>query len=1000
MRMFVFRRNDATHTAEARRARARTLCIERLTERRVLAAITGLVFEDANVTLRREVGEGILADRLVYLDTNTNGAIDAGEPWRVTDNGGRFIFNDLSSGDYQVRLFDGSLSQHQVTPRTLGELSNPIAISQFSHLSVVGTQAFGISGSQAVRVDAQSGIATKVDLPTQPSDAFALPDGRLLVIYNSVAPGIPETGASIIDFSDGNVDTVNVGLGPQEAGWSRLGLNGSGKGILVSANSSGSLRRIDTNPLSSVPTTNSVALSTNIQMGQAGNQAVLWRALPGKVAAQVYDVQTADPVGDAEVSLDDVEAILDFDDTSNAVLARRTDQRLVLLDAGNNFTQLRDLQMLGNVPAVLDGARDLVIAMDVTASKLRIYDWLEDFPPSEFSVDLAGFHSLRLLDGGDQVLFVGNNAVKTARLDIPSPFHAALVTNAATADAIFGAELTGDNEKPEVRVNITAEVNEDGTLAFGNIGTLANVFDADLDQLAYLLTESPAHGEVALSTSGAFTYKPAKDYFGTDRVSFFVHDGRASSQEIHLNIDVKPMPDRATGVQISLGPNALPLGELTLPGQILGEIFVLSPDAFDTFQFQFNDPRFNLQGNLLVVAPGAQFNFEQEPRINFVVNVQQPGVAEPVQAQLEIEVGDAPEMPTDIVVSGGSVTENVAGDAAATISVIDPDSSSNYIFSVVDDERFVFAGPVLQLVDGLALNYEQESQVLVTVQVRDGNLPGVLEKQLTITVGQVNEAPKNIQLSSRALPERHSGIVIGTLSADDEDAGQHHTFTVDDPRFEVVNGNVLKLREGEFVAFSSEQRVLLRVIAKDDGSPPMAASESLEVDVQAVANPFHNAAAPFDVDNNHVVEPMDALIIINHLNEEGPSILSGAFEENDGYFDVNNDGMVTPLDVLLLINELNHDALGESSEPEIADLLIDPAELGNTDDRRPAGAMPAPSGEPSDVSPAPPPANAIASRSPSSLGFGTGGDDEEEEETSNSSENPLPLNLGNRRRNV
>jgi hypothetical protein len=65
--------------------------------------------------------------------------------------------------------------------------------------------------------------------------------------------------------------------------------------------------------------------------------------------------------------------------------------------------------------------------------------------------------------------------------------------------------------------------------------------------------------------------------------------------------------------------------------------------------------------------------------------------------------------------------------------------------------------------------------------------------------------------------------------------------------------------------------------------------------------PWHNAANPFDVNDDGWLTPLDALIVINRLNVEaaGGQVLSGY------YYDVNDDRVCTAQDALMLINRLN-----------------------------------------------------------------------------------------------
>lgn len=99
-----------------RRTRRRRLLLERLGQRRVLAAITGTVFQDLDHSTQREVGEPVAPKRLLYIDANDNAQLDPGEQYALGEVDGSFEFGDLADGDYLVRLFSGTDSQFQTTP--------------------------------------------------------------------------------------------------------------------------------------------------------------------------------------------------------------------------------------------------------------------------------------------------------------------------------------------------------------------------------------------------------------------------------------------------------------------------------------------------------------------------------------------------------------------------------------------------------------------------------------------------------------------------------------------------------------------------------------------------------------------------------------------------------------------------------------------------------------------------------------------------------------------
>ncbi len=66
-----------------------------------------------------------------------------------------------------------------------------------------------------------------------------------------------------------------------------------------------------------------------------------------------------------------------------------------------------------------------------------------------------------------------------------------------------------------------------------------------------------------------------------------------------------------------------------------------------------------------------------------------------------------------------------------------------------------------------------------------------------------------------------------------------------------------------------------------------------------------NPINPFDVNNNHDVEPLDVLAIINEINLNGTRALNPNLDRTLPFVDVNRNGSIDPLDVLMVINEIN-----------------------------------------------------------------------------------------------
>ena len=78
--------------------------------------------------------------------------------------------------------------------------------------------------------------------------------------------------------------------------------------------------------------------------------------------------------------------------------------------------------------------------------------------------------------------------------------------------------------------------------------------------------------------------------------------------------------------------------------------------------------------------------------------------------------------------------------------------------------------------------------------------------------------------------------------------------------------------------------------------------------VESPTNPWQCPVFPLDVNHDGLITPLDALIVINYLNEHGPGTLPVPVTAElapPPYLDCTGDREVTPQDALLVINDLN-----------------------------------------------------------------------------------------------
>ena len=125
------------------------------------------------------------------------------------------------------------------------------------------------------------------------------------------------------------------------------------------------------------------------------------------------------------------------------------------------------------------------------------------------------------------------------------------------------------------------------------------------------------------------------------------------------------------------------------------------------------------------------------------------------------------------------------------------------------------------------------------------------------------------------------------------------------------NGTLIFRLDGSFdytprSGFSGLDRFTYRAI--DDGGL-QSAPATVNITVASGAE-FQNPTSPRDVNADGFVSPIDALLLINHLNAVGSHLLTSPLP-GIPFPDTNGDGFISPADVLGVVNQLN-----SASNPE------------------------------------------------------------------------------------
>jgi hypothetical protein len=174
----------------------------------------------------------------------------------------------------------------------------------------------------------------------------------------------------------------------------------------------------------------------------------------------------------------------------------------------------------------------------------------------------------------------------------------------------------------------------------------------------------------------------------------------------------------------------------------------------------------------------------------------------------------------DLSLKNGAALQAVIHKGAVVgqiTSVADPDSGDSFTCSLQSDPSGLFEiiGGEVRLKADAPVQIGNPQTYNLTIKVTDAGGNSYSES-VSVQLADANDAPNAPSLSGNTVAENAAGAVIGTVSANDPDIGDQLSYSVNDSRFEVVNGT-LKLKAGASLNHESEPSVSVKVTATDSG---------------------------------------------------------------------------------------------------------------------------------------------------------------------------------------
>lgn len=224
----------------------------------------------------------------------------------------------------------------------------------------------------------------------------------------------------------------------------------------------------------------------------------------------------------------------------------------------------------------------------------------------------------------------------------------------------------------------------------------------------------------------------------------------------------------------------------------IGGFTTTDQDSGNTFTYTLvagtgstDNASFSIVGSNLVTS--AALNFEVKNSYSVRVRSTDGGGLF-TEKVFNVSVLDVNEAPTSVGLAPGSLTIQENTNTASpinvsTVSIVDDALNGGNALSLsgADASSFELVGNTLRLKAGTTLNAIAKPSFVVVVNVDDATVGSTPDAQSTFTlnVTEVNDAPTDILLSSSTVKENSLiGSSFATLSAQDPDLGDSHTFTL------------------------------------------------------------------------------------------------------------------------------------------------------------------------------------------------------------------------------
>lgn len=526
-------------------------------------------------------------------------------------------------------------------------------------------------------------------------------------------------------------------------------------------------------------------------------------------------------------------------------------------------------------------------------------------PGDSFTYTLLNDAGGRFLASGNQI-FVINSSLLNFEANTSHNVLVRVTDRAgAFTDQFLTINLQDVNEAP-TNVALSPATVDENVEVDSVVGTLSSTDPDANNTFSYQLVAGTGDGDntrfevvgnqLILKESPDFEAQPSY------RIRVRTTDQGGLSLERQLTVTVGDRNETPTGITLS----TITVDENIAPSANAATLITLDPDASENFTYSLvsgegdtDNGAFQIVGNQLRFLTAPDYETQSSYRLRVKV-VDKDGLA--VERPLTLTINDINETPDNLTLSNAELNENIGADTlVGNLSAIDPDANTTLTYRLVDGEGDV-DNDAFQIIDNqLRLtanpNYEAHPRYSIRVSVSDGALS--VEKQLTITVNDQNDAPTDLSLSSSAIAHGiPANSMIGTFSTSDEDANESFLYDLvsgfgdDDNAAFTLLDNELRLNQSPNFDLKSDYSLRVRTTDR--------AGASFEKVVRLVVNKDNDAPADLNLSSLSIDENTAVNALVGGLSSVDPnvgnrftySLLGGAGSADNGAFAIAGNDLI------------------------------------------------------------------------------------------------------------